>query len=475
MISYTERKYRTEGPKGFLVLFTKNEKEFEFITEIPQEQLVKIKETLELTDASEKDTRTIYIKENSDYDIICAAGIKKDDLFSIRKAGSSGYKVLNSLKCVEMILPVGYKAKWLVEGAMLASFEFDYLKKEKKELMKISPQKVCEEYEEGSRIAYHQNFARFLGEMPANLMTPTIFAERIKEFLKDKKIEFREYGKEFAQENNMNLFLSVSQGSNEPLKFLHLSYRGKSADSVDVALVGKGVTFDSGGISIKPSSKMEDMKLDMMGAATICSAISLICEKNLPINVDCFIPLTENLPSGIATKPGDVFFSMKGVSVEVENTDAEGRLILADAMTYAQKFKPTYMIDVATLTGAIVIALGSVYTGLFSNCDNLSNLILQSGNDTGDLCWRMPLDERFKASLESIDADIKNAGDRKGSSSSAASFLNVFVEEGTKWAHLDIAGSMNGSYFSELYGKGASGIPLNLLYEVVKRLSKTEN
>lgn len=383
--------------------------------------------------------------------------------------------MFDSVKVGEMILPVNYKVKWLVEGALLSSFDYDFTKKEKKEIIKISPEKESKEYEEGYKIAFTQNFARFLGETPANLMTPTLFSNYIKDFLKDKNVEIKEYGKEFAEEKKMGLFLSVAQGSKEPLKFLHLSYRGKKENQVDVALVGKGVTFDSGGISIKPSAKMEDMKLDMMGASSVCSVMSLISEMKLNINVDCFVPLTENLPSGSATKPGDVFYSMSGVSVEIENTDAEGRLILADAMTYAQTFKPTYLIDVATLTGAIVVALGSVYTGLFSNNDDLSNMILKSGNETGDLCWRMPLDERFKSGLDSIDADLKNCGDRKGGSNVAAAFLNVFVEENTKWAHLDIAGSMNSSYFSELYGKGASGIPVNLLYDVIKKISETNN
>lgn len=328
------------------------------------------------TQASEKDSRMVYLDKNDEYQFICVVGVKDHDIFSIRKAGATVYKLFDSLKVAEMVLPVNYHVKWLVEGALLSSFEYDYLKKEKKEFIKISAQKECKDFDEGYKIAKTQNFARFLGETPANHMTPTMFCEYVKSFLEGKNVKINEYGKEFAEEKKMGLFLSVAQGSKEPLKFLHLSYKGKSDENVDIALVGKGVTFDSGGISLKPSSKMEDMKLDMMGAASVCSVMSLIADQKLKINVDCFVPLTENLPSGSATKPGDVFYSMSGVSVEIENTDAEGRLILADAITYAQTFKPTYLIDVATLTGAIVIALGSVYTGLFSNDDNLSELIL---------------------------------------------------------------------------------------------------
>lgn len=269
----------------------------------------------------------------------------------------------------------------------------------------------------------------------------------------------------------MGLFLSVANGSEEELRFLNIRYRGCSDDRVDLALVGKGVTFDSGGISLKPPAKMGDMKMDMMGAAAVVSVMGLISRLGCKLNVHAFVPLCENLPSGKATKPGDVARASNGRTVEIDNTDAEGRLILADALLYAQKHNPEYIVDVATLTGSMAVALGQVYSGFFSSDEGLAALISEAGDVSGDLFWQMPLDKRYRQQLDSDVADMKNCGTRYGGSCVAAMFLKEFVGEDIKWAHLDIAGTMCDSTFSELYGKRATGSSVRMFSSLIEKLA----
>ena len=229
---------------------------------------------------------------------------------------------------------------------------------------------------------------------------------------------------------------------------------------MDIALVGKGVTFDTGGISIKPAAGMAAMKHDMMGAGTLLATLKLVASLGLKVNITGTFPLVENMPGSKATKPGDVFFSMSGRSVEVDNTDAEGRLILADGITFAQQDKPDFLFDAATLTGAMTVALGSVYGGFFSNDDKLASLIYDSGLKTNDLLWRMPLSPYHRETLKSHVADLIDTGGRDAGSAKAAEFLHDFVDEGVKWAHFDIAGLMEKSFNCELFGKEATGRPI---------------
>jgi leucyl aminopeptidase len=258
----------------------------------------------------------------------------------------------------------------------------------------------------------------------------------------------------------MGSFLSVTQGSEQPAKLIVIEYRGAAASQSPVALVGKGITFDTGGISIKPAAAMDEMKFDMNGAASVLGAMKSVAELKLPINVVAVVPTCENMPSGRATKPGDVVTSMSGQTIEVLNTDAEGRLILCDALTYVRRFKPEVVIDVATLTGACVVALGHQMTGLFANDDGLAEELEAAGKRADDFAWQMPMNDDYGEGLKSNFADIANVGPREAGAITAAVFLSKFTKD-LKWAHLDIAGTawLSGSQ------KGSTGRPVPLLVD----------
>jgi leucyl aminopeptidase len=258
----------------------------------------------------------------------------------------------------------------------------------------------------------------------------------------------------------MGALLSVTAGTAEPAKLIILHYSGGAKSRRPTILVGKGVTFDSGGISLKPAPAMDEMKFDMCGAATVLGVIHAVAELNLPINLIGIVPAVENMPSGKATKPGDIVTSMSGQTIEVLNTDAEGRLILCDALTYAQKFKPVALIDIATLTGACLVALGKHRSGLLSNSDQLAKKLLKAGDAADDPCWQLPIDDEYQALLKSRFADMANVGGRDAGTITAACFLSKYVED-CDWAHLDIAGTawLTGNK------KGGTGRPIPLLIE----------
>ncbi|KAI9026767.1 cytosol aminopeptidase family, catalytic domain-containing protein [Hyaloraphidium curvatum] len=348
----------------------------------------------------------------------------------------------------------------LAEGAVLAAHSFDELKSQASRAAPASVALLADPgspeakaWERGLVLADAQNLARTLAETPANLMTPTIFCERAVAALADPKITVHVRGPEWIEEKKMGLFKSVGQGSSQPQRLLEVHYAGDPAgwDAPKVALVGKGVTFDSGGVSIKPADGMASMRADMMGAAEVVSATLAAAKLGLKINIVTVAGLTENMINGQATKPGDVFFGMNGKSVEVDNTDAEGRLVLADALYYVTStYKPHSVIDVATLTGAMMIALGSVYTGFFPTHPALSDSLSAAGARAGDRLWPMPLDATYLSQMKSQTADLKNVGGRPGGACTAAAFLREFVdglakdggEGGTRWAHVDVAGVM---------------------------------
>jgi leucyl aminopeptidase len=262
------------------------------------------------------------------------------------------------------------------------------------------------------------------------------------------------------QKLGMGALLAVAQGSVQPPKFIVLTYRGGAAESAPVVLVGKGVTFDTGGISLKPASDMDQMKFDMCGAASVLGALQAVAQMRLPLNVVGIVPSTENMPGGRATKPGDVVKTMSGQSVEILNTDAEGRLILCDALTYSERLKPACVVDVATLTGACVVALGHVATGLFANDDALARELLAAGDAAYDRAWHMPLWDDYQEQLRSNFADMANVGGRPAGSITAACFLSRFAKS-FRWAHLDIAGVA----WRSGREKGATGRPVPLLVQ----------
>ncbi len=315
----------------------------------------------------------------------------------------------------------------------------------------------------GKAIAQGVNTARELGNLPGNICTPTYLANFAKKLgPKHAKLSVKVLGEKQMEKLGMGSFLSVSKGSDEEGKLILMEFKNGKAGNKPHVLVGKGITFDTGGISLKPGGAMDEMKFDMCGAASVFGAMTSLVEMNAPVNVVGVVAAAENMPSGGATKPGDVVTSMSGKTIEVLNTDAEGRLVLCDALSYALRYKPKSMVDIATLTGACVVALGSHATGLFSNNDKLADALLSSGEKTQDRAWRMPLWDEYQKQLDSNFADMANIGGREAGSVTAACFLSRYVEK-TPWAHLDIAGTAWNSGAK----KGATGRPVSLLVDYV--------
>jgi len=278
------------------------------------------------------------------------------------------------------------------------------------------------------------------------------------------------FDKDKMKELGMGGLLGVSQGSQQPPKFIILSYNGRASKEIDLALVGKGITFDSGGISIKPSENMADMKGDMAGGAAVLATLSALAQLKPAINVTAFVPATENMPSGTALKPGDVIKAMNGKTIEVLNTDAEGRLILADALSYAVKSKAKAIVDIATLTGACQIALGKITTGAFTNNQPLLDKVIAASKEVGEFAWQLPMFEEYKEFIKSDIADIKNTGNRYGGAITAAKFLEEFVDK-TPWVHLDLTGPDTDKE-KDYQVKGATGAPVRTLVNLVMAKAK---
>ena len=302
---------------------------------------------------------------------------------------------------------------------------------------------------------------------PANHATPSDLAQAAKGIAKGGAFKCEVLGPKEVAKLGMGAFMAVAQGSAQPLRFIVMRYNGAASAQAPVVLVGKGITFDTGGISIKPAPEMDEMKFDMGGAASVLGVFKALGHLKPAINVVGLIPATENMPDGLAVKPGDVVTSMSGQTIEILNTDAEGRLVLCDALTYAERFKPQAVIDIATLTGACVIALGAVRTGLFASHDGLAAQLQQAGELAGDPCWRMPLDEDYAEGLKSRFADVANVAGRAAGAVTAAKFLQRFTEK-FAWAHLDIAGTA----WRSGPAKGATGRPVALLLQYLTDLAQ---
>ena len=308
---------------------------------------------------------------------------------------------------------------------------------------------------------------------PANIIYPESFVDRCREALEGTGVEITVLEPEELERQGMGALLGVAQGAARPARLLAMRWNGGAEGSPPIALVGKGVTFDTGGISIKPAAGMEDMKWDMGGAGAVAGAMLAIARRRAPVNVVGVCGLVENMPDGKAQRPGDVVTSMSGQTIEIINTDAEGRLVLADAITWTQQtYGPTYLVDLATLTGAMIISLGHEYAGLFANDDGLANAIAAAGQATGDRVWRFPTDDAYDRLMDSPIADMKNSSVREGGSISAACFIKRFVVEGTKWAHLDIAGMVWAAKATHLWDKGATGYGVRLLDRLVDDLAQ---
>jgi leucyl aminopeptidase len=370
----------------------------------------------------------------------------------------------------------------VTEGALLGLYTFRrYITKKEndfseiKQLLIVSREKGKSLLERaitrGKIMAEAANWARDLVNEPANYMTPSQMAETARELAKSYGLKVEVLEQEQMAAAGMGALLGVAQGSQQPPKFIVLNYRGSDSDKVDIALVGKGITFDSGGISIKPSEGMADMKGDMAGGAAVMAALSAIARLKTKINVMAVVPATENLPSGKALKPGDILTAMNGKTIEVLNTDAEGRLILADALSYTVKIGARFIIDVATLTGACRVALGTLCSGAFSNNQELADRVIAAGNEAGELAWPLPMYDEYREQLKSDVADIKNIGGRYGGAITAAKFLAEFIGD-TPWVHLDIAGTSESDKEKGYLVKGATGVPVRTLINLILSLSK---
>lgn len=362
----------------------------------------------------------------------------------------------------------------MTEGSILGLYTFKkYTTKQEngsgeiKELTIIGKDKKPMEkaIAKGKIIAEAANFARDMVNEPGNVMTPTKMAETAREITKKYHLKVDIFDKDKMKELGMGGLLGVSQGSQQPPKFIILNYKGRDSKELDFALVGKGITFDSGGISIKPSENMADMKDDMAGGASVMATVMAIAQFKPALNVTALVPATENLPSSTALKPGDIITAMNGKTIEVLNTDAEGRLILADALSYAVKNGAKAIIDVATLTGACQVALGKITTGAFTNNQALVDKVIAAGNEVGEPTWQMPMFEEYREFIKSDIADIKNTGNRYAGAITAAKFLEEFVDK-TPWVHLDLTGPDSDKEKGYTV-KGASGVPVRTLINFV--------
>jgi leucyl aminopeptidase len=403
-------------------------------------------------------------------------------LSELRKLAGAAVRFLKpkGIRSFAFLAPENTKSeeavKAIVEGAFVGDFDPDTYKSDRKD-QKIHSATVVAQGEqtklqramdEGRIVGESQNFTRELVNEPSNRMTPTILADRARKMAQEVGLKFEVYGADKIKELKMGAFWGVAQGSDEPPTLIVLRYEPADAPSSPVlGLVGKGITFDTGGISIKPADGMEKMKYDMAGGAAMIGAMRGIALLKPKVRVTAIICATENMPSGKAQKPGDVQIAMSGKSIEIINTDAEGRLVLADGLCYARQLGCTHLVDAATLTGAVVVALGYVNAGVFANNEKMFERFSRALDKAGEKFWRLPLDDEYKENIRSNIADIVNSGGRWGGAINAAMFLKEFAED-TPWLHLDIAGTAWMEENKPWIAKGPSGIAVRSLLEFAR-------
>jgi leucyl aminopeptidase len=435
-------------------------------------------------DMDGKNGSTLFLHEVSGIGAsrVLLVGLGKQDAFTQKAYGDAvraAWRAILGTKIVQITFTLAQApikertSDWAVRAAILAlrelTYRFTQMKSKpdttaralKRIVFTVDPadEKLAKvAAKQGAALANGMDLTRDLGNLPGNVCTPTYLANTAKKLAKDWKLKVEVLGQKQMEALKMGSLLSVTKGSVEPPQFIVLQYHGGAAKAAPIVLVGKGITFDTGGISLKPGDSMDEMKYDMCGAGSVFGTLRAVAEMGLKLNVVGIIPTCENMPSGTATKPGDIVTSMSGTTIEVLNTDAEGRLILADALTYAERFKPAAVIDIATLTGACIIALGHHNSGLFAKDDALAGELLDAAKEAADPAWRMPLDDEYQDLLKSNFADVANIGGRPAGSVTAACFLARFTEA-YPWAHLDIAGTA----WKSGAAKGATGRPVPLL------------
>jgi leucyl aminopeptidase len=409
---------------------------------------------------------------------VLLVGLGKEDEFgakNYREAVRAAVRALADNGAAEAVLYLGTVAVKQRDGAWAAmtgvvvaadaGYRFDRLKS-KKDNSKGPNRLAFAAFDAAQRAAVARGvalaegmaLAKDLGNLPSNICTPSYLARQAQDLAKRHKLGCEVLDEKDMEKLGMGALLAVTRGTREPAKLIVLHYQGAARKDKPVALVGKGITFDTGGISLKPSAEMDEMKYDMSGAGSVLGTIEAVARMRLPVNVVGVIPTCENMPGGSAIKPGDIVASMSGQTIEILNTDAEGRLILCDALTYCERFEPEAVVDIATLTGACVIALGNVATGLYSNDDALAQALLDAGESAWDRAWRMPLWDDYQEQLKSPFADMGNIGGRPAGSVTAACFLSRFAGK-FKWAHLDIAGTA----WRSGKDKGSTARPVPLL------------
>jgi leucyl aminopeptidase len=418
----------------------------------------------------------------------------KIDQESVRQAAATIHSAAKSLKVQDVVvhfdgIPSSKKEAplWLqglTEGLLLSDYNFNELKSKKKGESEEKPLKIYlatkstdaslkKALQEGTILGETVNFSRRLGDMPANLMTPTILANTTVQAARGTGLKVTVWDKARIKKERMGGLLGVSMGSAQEPRFIIMEYKGTGAgNKAPIVFVGKGLTFDCGGISIKPSANMEEMKYDMCGGANVIGTMLAIAKLKLKVHAVGLVGSTENMPGPAATKPGDVHTARNGKTFEVNNTDAEGRLVLADALSYATELKPEMIVDAATLTGAMVVALGNIHTGYFTRNEALAEQIHDASEVSGELTWRMPLVDHHVKDMKGTFADLSNISAGKGAgSATAAAFLEQFVGEGIPWAHFDIAGTgwAVGNRLPYCSRKGASGVMVRTFVELAKQ------
>jgi leucyl aminopeptidase len=416
--------------------------------------------------------------------LVSAGSARKFSSYDLRRIAGAAVRTLKArgLRSLAFIAPPQIAAeeatRAIVEGALVGNFDPDYYRSDRKNQKiddlaivagnNVNKSELEKAAGEAQIIGESQNFARDLVNEPSNRMTPTILADRAKKMCQEVGLKCEVYGADKIKEMKMGAFWSVAQGSDEPPALIVMKYEPSGAPQKPVVgLVGKGITFDTGGISIKPADGMEKMKYDMAGGATMIAAMRAIALLKPKVRVIGIVCATENMPSGHAQKPGDVQIAMSGKSIEIINTDAEGRLVLADGLHYAKQLGCTHLVDAATLTGAVVVALGMLNAGVFANDDAIYERFHKANQEAGEKMWRLPLDEEYMDQIRSSIADIMNTGGRWGGAINAAMFLQEFAED-TPWIHLDIAGTAWMEEQKPWIAKGPSGIALRSLVEFVK-------
>lgn len=425
----------------------------------------------QLTD-KEKDFIAADFLQTEQIQSMAIAKISEDDYVAIQKLAQIAAKWAKEQVEVNIdlsLLDESSVNKWVLAFTVAvgeAIYQFDSYKKisTTQSLVRVnyySSHAISESLHKAEAMLYGMNLCKDLGNSPANICTPTYLATTAKKIATELGVSAKIMSKEEIKQLGMNAFLAVAQGSTTDAQLIELSYQGAAVtNEKPIVLVGKGITFDSGGISLKPGAGMDEMKYDMCGAASVIGTFAAVVKLKLPINLVVIVPTCENMPAGNALKPGDIIKSMNGLSIEVLNTDAEGRLILCDALSYAERFQPAAVIDVATLTGACIIALGHVAQGVLGNNQNLIDQLMKAAQNINDKTWQLPLFEEYKEQLKSNFADLQNIGGRPAGTITAAAFLSYFTEN-YPWAHLDIAGTA----WKSGNNKGATGRPIPLLLQ----------